>query len=217
MRKLPVGGLLGKPLTGAEKANAPAALYVDGPMRIPLPPRRVSVIGTRNPTPEGAAEVRDMSRALARSGVVVVSGLAAGIDTIAHRAAIDAGGYTVAVLGTPLDSVYPVSNTGLQNEIRAGHLVVSQFVPWSVVTRSNFVLRNRTMALLSDAAVVVEAGERSGTRHHCAESIRLGRPLFIGRTAAKRMPGWLGMLEGVGAERLNGHSDVLDALPPAGS
>ena len=217
MRRLPTAGLLGRPLTAAERANAPETLHTDGPMRIPLPPLRVSVIGTRGPTSEGAAEARDVSHALARSGVTVVSGLASGIDTIAHRAAIDAGGRTIAVLGTPLDSAYPASNTGLQNRIRESHMIVSQFAPWSVVTRKNFVLRNHTMALLSDAAVIVEAGERSGTVHHARETLRLGRRLFIGKTAAKDMPDWLGMLERVGAERLDGYSTILDALPPAGS
>ena len=90
--------------------------------------------------------------------VTIVSGLAAGIDAISHRTAIKMKGQTIAVIGTPLNKRYPQSNTGLQNEIAAKHLVVSQFPIGHPITKGNFVRRNKTMALISDATVIVEAG-----------------------------------------------------------
>jgi DNA processing protein len=111
--------------------------------------------------------------------MIIVSGLAEGIDTIAHVTAIQSGGRTIAVLGTPLDSVYPRKNANLQREIMSKQLAVSQFPEGYPITRQNFPLRNRTMALISDASVIVEAGETSGTLSQGWETLRLGKPLFI--------------------------------------
>jgi DNA processing protein len=111
--------------------------------------------------------------------MVVVSGLAAGIDRAAHEAAIEAGGRTIAVIGTPLDEIYPKANAGLQARIAREHLLVSQFAPGYPVTPKNFPIRNRTMALLADATVIVEAGEKSGTVGQGWEALRLGRRLFL--------------------------------------
>ena len=94
---------------------------------------------------------------------VVVSGLAEGIDSAAHRAAIDSNGRTIAVFGTPLDECYPRKNADLQAEIASRHLLVSQIAPRTAVRRQNFPIRKRTMALLADASVTVEAGETSGS------------------------------------------------------
>ena len=110
------------------------------------------------------AEAGDIARVLTREGkAVIVSGLARGIDTAAHKAAIEAGGKTIAVLGTPLDRTYPAENKALQAEIIKNHLAVSQFRVGSEVFSSNFIRRNRVMALIADASVIVEAGESSGS------------------------------------------------------
>jgi hypothetical protein len=111
--------------------------------------------------------------------IVVVSGLAEGVDTAAHTAAIEAGGHTIAVLGTPLDQFYPKENRDLQERLMREQLVVSQFAQGSAVTPKNFPIRNRTMALLTDATVIVEAGAKSGTLHQGWEALRLGRLLFL--------------------------------------
>lgn len=214
MRIISMAGLLGRPLDVAEARNAPRTMYVDGPMLIPLPRHRISVIGTRNPTPAGIAEAREISGMLARAGATVVSGLAAGIDTVSHRAAIDAGGRTIAVLGTPPNRAYPSHNANLQEEIRQNHLIASQFPVGSAVSRGNFVVRNHTMALMSDAAVIVEAGDHSGTMHHARETLRLGRPLFVGKTSAAANPEWLDGVLGSGAALLKDHADVLESLSP---
>jgi DNA processing protein len=110
---------------------------------------------------------------------VVVSGLADGIDTAAHEGAIAAGGRTIAVLGTSLGEYFPAKNRALQDRIMRDHLAVSQFAPGVPSQRGNFPMRNRTMALLSDATVIVEAGDKSGSLHQGWEALRLGRPLFL--------------------------------------
>lgn len=110
---------------------------------------------------------------------VVVSGLAEGIDTAAHRAAIDAGGKTIAVLGTPLDKSYPRSNAELQRTLMEEHAVLSQFPVGYPTQPKNFPMRNATMALIVCASVIVEAGESSGALSQGSETLRLGRMLFI--------------------------------------
>ena len=165
--------LMGRLLNDTEEKYAPKEIYVKGPMELPLPRSRVSVIGTRRPTKEGIAEARAVSKMLTGNGVIVVSGLAAGIDEVSHQVAIAAGGKTVAVLGTPLDKTYPASNHRLQMDIMKNHLAVSRFPTGSPIARRNFVIRNRLMALISDASVIVEAGEGSGTLHHGWETLRL--------------------------------------------
>ena len=120
-----------------------------------------------------------MARTVVERGGVVVSGLAAGIDAAAHRGAIEADGKTFAVIGTALEQAYTKENAPLQNDLMNDHLVVSQFGPGYPTTRKNFVLRNRTMALLAQASVIVEAGAKSGTEHQGWEAIRLGRLLLL--------------------------------------
>jgi DNA processing protein len=111
--------------------------------------------------------------------VIVVSGLAAGIDTAAHETAIECGGRTIAVLGTPLDECFPAQNAHLQERIQREHLAVSQFAPGTTVGKHTFPMRNRTMALIADATVIIEATDKSGTINQGWEALRLGRPLWI--------------------------------------
>ena len=139
------------PLNDVEKKYAPKELYVAGEISIPLPSPRSAVIGSREASSEGLRVASDIARTLARNGVIVVSGLAEGIDTSAHKAAIEEGGHTIAVLGTPLDRVYPRKNLQLQEVIMRHHLVISQFPTGYPIQPKNFIIRNRTMALISDA------------------------------------------------------------------
>jgi DNA processing protein len=103
----------------------------------------VAVVGTRQPTPQGLGQARQLATGLAASGIPVISGLAAGIDTAAHTAALAAGGRTVAVIGTGIDRVYPAQNAGLQEEIAAKGLVISQFLPGSPPTKASFPCATR--------------------------------------------------------------------------
>ena len=213
-RTVGMEALLGRRLGGAEAKYAPRVVYTAGPMEIPLPGPRVSVIGSRNAPGPGLAAARAVSRALCEAGAVVVSGLAAGVDAAAHREAIASGGRTIAVIGTPLERSYPAANAGLQAEIMRCHLAVSQFAAGSPVSRSNFVRRNATMALLSDATVVASAtGSSSGTRHHARDAIVLGRPLFLYRpVASEPAASWAGEMLGRGAVLVDGPEDVVNGI-----
>jgi DNA processing protein len=137
--------------------------------------RCIAVIGARKATDIGRKRARQLGRQLADAGVVVVSGLAEGIDTEALTGAMEAGGRVVAVIGTPIDQAY-------QEAIYRDHLLVSQFAKGERVFPSNFPARNRTMAALSDASVVIEASDTSGTLHQATECQRLGRWLVIARS-----------------------------------
>ena len=213
MKSLSPSDLLGRPLNEFERKNAPDQLHVEGSMDIPLRSGRVSIVGTRQPTVSGKEEARIVTKMLASEGVTIVSGLALGIDTISHQTAIETNGQTIAVLGTPLDRTYPRSNIQLQNEIATNHLAVSQFPVGYPVTKGNFVRRNKTMALISDATVIVEAGDGSGTIHQGWETLRLGRPLFVCHTANKASPRWLTDMKRYGAIILENHKDILYEIP----
>lgn len=170
--------LLGQ-LNDVERKNAPESIYLVGDAKLLRAGRRVSVVGSRRVSDAGVKRVRSLVKELVRREIIVVSGLAVGVDTAAHMAAIEFGGRTVAVLGTPLDAFYPAENRILQQQIMSNHAVVSQFPPGYPAVQRNFPMRNRTMALLTDATVIVEAEEKSGTRHQGWEALRLGRDVFI--------------------------------------
>lgn len=171
-------------LNDVEEKHAPAMLFYAGDESIFRFGPRVSVVGSRKASLEGVKRATYLTRALVDNGIVVVSGLAEGIDAAAHAAALDAGGKTLAVVGTPLDQYYPASNKALQERLMTEQLVVSQFPIGTAVTPKSFPIRNRLMALLTDATVIVEAGEKSGTVHQGWEALRLGRSLFLMESVA---------------------------------
>jgi DNA processing protein len=142
----------------------------------------VAVVGARKVSADGVKRARRVSRELAMHGVTVVSGLAMGVDIAAHTAAIEAGGRTVAVLGTPLDIATPRGHAEVQELIAREHLLVSQFRLGSRVFQANFPQRNRVMAAVTDATVIIEASDTSGTLHQAAECVRLGRLLFVAKS-----------------------------------
>lgn len=166
-------------LSEIEQRHAPRELYLRGDGALLEQGPRVSVIGARAASEDGLRRARSLARALVEHDIVVVSGLAAGIDTAAHIGAMDTGGRTIAVLGTPIDQVYPRQNADLQQRIAEHHLLVSQFALGTAVSPQNFPTRNRTMALLTHATIIVEAAEKSGTVGQGWEALRLGRRLFL--------------------------------------
>jgi DNA processing protein len=170
--------LLG-PLNETEKRRCPRLLFVAGDAGLFSDHPKVSIVGSRKASSIGIKRAEKISRLLSQNGVVVVSGLAEGIDTAAHTAAIQAGGRTIAVLGTPLDKTYPKSNLELQREIIEHHAAVSQFPIGQPVQPKNFIMRNGTMALIVCASVIVEAGDTSGALSQGWEALRMGRLLFI--------------------------------------
>ena len=205
--------LLGRSLNDVENLYAAKTLYASGPMEIPLPRPRVSIVGTRQPSEAGLKTAKLIAEALTKKGVVIVSGLARGIDTAAHRTAIESGGRTIAVLGTPLDRAYPHENADLQSEIVKNHLAISQFRVGQTVTRSNFPIRNRTMALISDATIIVEAAEKSGSLSQGWETLRLNRLLFIWKSLFDAKLSWPDEMVKFGAMKLSDTKSIFQLLP----
>lgn len=212
VRKDTLAGLLGH-LNEVESKQAPPSIYLDGHQEILYHTPKISVVGTRKPSELGAKRARKLAWDIAEGGGVVVSGLAQGVDTLAHYAAIEAGGKTIAVLGTGLDIAFPSENAKLLEIIRRDHLAISQFAPGTPAMRGNFPQRNRTMALLSDATVIVEAGKTSGTKHQGWEALRLGRPLFILQSLADSGLDWVKEMLEYGARPLTDCSDLFEVLP----
>jgi DNA protecting protein DprA len=165
-------------LRHGETSDARVLIHYAGDLGI-LEMPAVSVVGTRQVTDDGRRKALQLSRDLAEAGVLVVSGLAKGVDAAAHTGAIQFGGSTAAVIGTPLSKAYPIENAALQEEIYSRHLLISPFAEGSNVFKGNFPARNRVMAAVSDATVIIEASDTSGTLHQAAECLRLGRWLFI--------------------------------------
>ncbi len=157
--------------------RAPAALFVAGDPQW-LWFAQIAIVGSRNPTDGGIANARDFAHTLARSGLVVTSGLADGIDAAAHRAALDAGQATVAVVATGLDQTYPARNATLAEAIAQHGAVVSEYPPGTGPQRQHFPMRNRIIAGLALGTLVVEAAQRSGALITAREAAEAGREVF---------------------------------------
>lgn len=205
--------LLG-PLNEVEAKFAPKRLFILGDRELLSSAPRVAIIGSRKASEAGLRRAAKLARELVEHRVSIVSGLADGIDTVAHSTAIQAGGRTIAVIGTPPDVSFPGNNRELQNRIAAEHLLISQFESGTPIQRKNFPLRNRTMALLSHASVIVEAGEASGSLSQGWEALRLGRPLFLLQSILENKSlQWPKELIDYGASVLSRTEDVLDVIP----
>lgn len=197
-----------------ERRHAPQTLFACGDVALLQAPARVAVVGSRKASLPGRKRVERLVSGLVNQGVVIVSGLAVGIDTAAHEETLKQGGRTIAVLGTPLDEVHPAANASLQLRLMAEHLVVTQFPIGHPTLRSNFPRRNRTMALLCDASVIVEAGESSGTLSQGWEALRLNRPLFILKSVFENGDlSWPREMQEYGAQVLEDLDQILDVLP----
>lgn len=206
------------PLNDTERKNAPSEFFISGDIELLKTGAKVSVIGSRKASTRGLEGAKKLVERLVKDNIIVVSGLAEGIDTIAHRTAIESGGKTIAVIGTPLSETFPKSNAELQNLIAKEHCLVSQFRDGSG-GKKNFVLRNRTMALISDATIIVEAKEGSGTMHQAWEALRLGRPLYIFESLVNDTSlEWTKELIKYGARTLNKQSlaELIEFLPRTG-
>ena len=185
-------------------------------------PPTVAIVGTRKPTKYGEMVAHELAYAVAKRGGVVVSGLAFGIDSIAHRGALEAGGVTVAVLGTPIDQIYPKAHQGLAEKIvETGGCVMSELPPGAVYGRDYhaktcFLRRNRLISGLADVVVIPEAAERSGSLNTAAHALEQGREIFV-------VPGDITRPMSMGCNRLIcqgatpylGVEDVLEVLFPA--
>jgi len=138
----------------------------------------VAIVGTRTPSEYGLRMAKRFSAGLAKRRVTVISGLARGIDTAAHKAAIAAGGRTIAVLGSGLDIIYPPENKELAREIAANGAVITAFPPGTKPLGKNFLARNSLIAGLSRAVLVVEGRRKSGTISTATHAANLSRHVF---------------------------------------
>ena len=196
----------------AQLHDPPTQLFVRGDPEV-LPRSAVAVVGARSCSPYGAQVARDLARELASAGVVVVSGLARGIDGEAHRGALEAGGATVAVLGCGVDRDYPRSHAELAHRIRQSGAIVSEYPPGVEPAPWRFPARNRIIAGLCNATVVVEARERSGALITADFALELGRDVFAvpGEITAALSAGTNDLLR-QGAAPLLSAQDVLFSL-----
>ena len=179
----------------------------------------VAVVGTRKPSADGAKRAERLARLLVEDGYTVVSGLAAGIDSIAHQTAISSKGRTIAVIGTPLSAVYPKTNADLQKFIADNFLVVSQVPCLRYMQAKNptansyfFPERNKTMSALTLATIVVEAGETSGTLYQARAALDQGRKLFILDSCFTKGLAWPAKFEALGGIRVKDYSDIRKHL-----
>lgn len=196
----------------AEILNPPHTLWVVGDLAVCDKPM-VAVVGARAASADGKAVAWTLGGDLARAGVVVVSGLARGIDAAAHEGALDAGGTTVAVLGTGVDVVYPAEHRALAARIAAHGALVSEFPPGTAPRPPHFPLRNRIIAGLSRAVVVVEAGARSGALITAREALDQGRDVMAvpGRVPGGRSAGCHALIRD-GAKLVESAVDILQEL-----
>ena len=154
-------------------------LYFRGDSNILKNHKMASIIGSRKPTEIGTNCAVKITKQLVKNGVATVSGLALGIDTIVHEETINQKGKTIAVLGTPVNKIYPKQNTELYHRILEKGLLLSQFDDLTPTRPSHFPMRNRTMAFLADATFICDASEKSGTKHQAKEALKLNKRVYI--------------------------------------
>jgi DNA processing protein len=190
----------------------PTVLYVKGSLPAEDEPC-LAIVGTRRPTVYGRQVTEEIVADLARSGIIIISGLARGIDSVAHRATLDCGGKTVAVFGSGLDIVYPGENAKLAQAIIEHGALVSEY-PLGVKPKAeNFPLRNRIMSGLSLGVLVVEAGERSGALITAQQAVEQNREVFAipGSILSSASQGTNRLIQ-EGAKLVRNYTDILQEL-----
>ena len=181
----------------------------------------IAIVGTREPSDDGIKRTRKLVKLLVKDGYTITSGLAKGIDTAAHKTALQAGGRTMAVIGTPLSENYPKENKKLQEFLSKNFLVISQvpFVRYSKQTpmynKLFFPERNKLMSAITEATVIIEASETSGTLVQARAALEQGRKLFILESCFQN-PNitWPSTFEKKGAIRVREYDDIKEHLQP---
>lgn len=196
-------------------AKPPKRLYFAGT----LPTERwptVAIVGTRKPTAYGKDVTYRLAGELAQKDIIIVSGLALGIDGLAHRAALDASGTTIAILGNGLPQVYPSSHRGLAEQIAAsGGAIIGEYEPETPALPHHFLERNRLVSGLADAVIVTEAAARSGTMSTAAHALEQGKEVLIvpGNITSPMSSGCNALLR-QGATPITSSQDVLEVIAP---
>ncbi|MBQ1564137.1 DNA-processing protein DprA [Candidatus Saccharibacteria bacterium] len=179
------------------EVRPPEKLYAVGEFPQNRTARKVvAIVGSRASTPYGEQIAYDTAKLLAENDVIVVSGLAYGIDAVAHRGCLDGGGETVAVLGTPIDRIYPACNQGLADRIlEHSGAILSEYAPEDQVFKENFTFRNRIVSGLADILLVVEASRYSGTMATVSYALNQGRDVYA-------VPGDIDRVNSVGTNKI---------------
>ncbi len=196
-------------------AHTPKTLHYIGELSAERRPT-VAIVGTRKPTAYGKEVTYQLAYDLAKKGVVIISGLALGIDGIAHRAALDAGGTTIAVLACGVDTIYPATHKGLADEIiKSGGAIISEYEPGTLARDFQFLARNRIVSGLSDAVIVTEAATRSGTLATVHHALDQGREVFAvpGNITSPLSAGCNALIK-QGAQPITSAQDVLEVIAP---
>ena len=195
-----------------EIEQPPPVLYLRGEL-LPEDTWAVAIVGTRRVTPYGRQVTEEIAAYLAANGITVVSGLARGVDALAHNAALKAGGRTLAVLGSGVDRIYPPENRALAEQILEQGAVLSDYAPGTPPESSNFPPRNRIISGLSMAVIVIEAGKTSGALITAEFAAEQGREIFAvpGNILAPQSKGTNKLIQ-QGALPLLSASDVMQAL-----
>jgi DNA processing protein len=193
--------------------DPPLLLYVLGQLAALRHPQRLAIVGSRNPTPQGALNARQFAQALGQAGVCVVSGLALGVDGAAHEGALDAGAPTIAVVGTGLDRVYPSRHRDLAHRIAAQGALVSEYPLGTPPLSPNFPRRNRIIAGLSQGTLVVEAALQSGSLITARLAAEQGREVFAipGSIHSPQARGCHALIR-QGAKLVESAQDILEEL-----
>ena len=158
--------------------DKPIVLFVKGNKEI-LNSFSLAIIGCREYSKYGEEVTKEITEQITKNGIVTISGLARGIDSIAHKATIDARGKTIAVIGSPIDNIYPAENTKLANEIiKNDGIIVSEYIVGSKTNKMNFPARNRIISGMSDGVVVIEAKKKSGTMITVDFALEQGKEVF---------------------------------------
>lgn len=207
------------PLKLRDAANPIEVFYFRGWWDLINTQKSIAIVGTREPSDDGIKRARRLVKLLVEDGYTIVSGLAKGIDTVAHRTAIDNNGSTIAVIGTPITTSYPKENAELQEYIAQNFLLISQVPIWRHSQQSIngnrlfFPERNITMSALTNATVIIEAGETSGTLTQARAALQQGRKLFILESCFQNPKlTWPRKYEEQGAVRVRDYDDIKAAL-----
>lgn len=208
-KQIPIPPLL------AQLPDAPSSLFAIGEgLEELLAKPRVAIVGSRKMSPYGRAVTQQLASELAGKGIVIVSGLAYGVDACGHRAALESGGRCLAVLACGLDHIYPSAHTRLgEHLIRQGGVILSEYPTGTTPHKHHFLERNRLISGLSDAVIITEAAERSGTLNTAAHALNQGKPVLAvpGNITSNLSAGTNNLLKS-GASPMTSVDDVLSIL-----
>ena len=199
----------------SEIPSPPKQLYVMGILPAERLPS-VAIVGTRKPSSYGKEVTQRLAYDLAKKGLVIISGLALGVDGIAHRAALEAGGITIAVLANGLPQIYPATHKDLADQItKQGGAVLSEYEPETSARTYQFLQRNRIVSGLSDAIIITEAAARSGTLNTAMHALEQGKEVFVvpGNITSPLSTGCNTLLK-QGARPVTCADDILEVIAP---